>query len=410
MSIIVLIILVLLSAFFSGAEIALMSISKLKVKYLVEQKKKNATILDHLKENPHRLLTTILIANNTANIAASALATSLAMNTFSDYGISIAIGVMTLVILIFGEIIPKAYCVRHAVTISLLVAPLILIATYIFYPLTVMTDFIYHAINKLNPVIKEPLITEEELRTIIKVGEGEGSIKTEAGDMIQSIFRMDDISVQQIMTPQPDMYLLDWSCKISDVIQDIIQKEYSRIPVFDKRVDKTRGVVHVKDILRCLSVNKSDLALKEIMKPVHFVPENMYIDSLLRLFKQNKVHLAMVIDEYGGIQGLVTIEDILEELVGEIYDETDVPEALVTKIDAHSARVAGKADIDEVNEHLGLNLEKSGDYETISGLILFKLGRFPVQGEQVEIDNASIRIEKIEDNRIKEVTIIIKER
>lgn len=404
-----LVVLIFLSAFFSGSEIALISLSKLKIMHLVEQKRKNAHILERLKENPHRLLITILVGNNLANMGASALATSYAIGRFDDFGISVVIGLLTLAVLVFGEIAPKAYCIRYAESIALLVSPAILAFSYLFYPITLGLDFISNLINKLGPASKDPMITEGELRTIIKVSEGEGSIDTEEGEMIHRVLELNDITVEEVMTPRPDMYTLEWTSKIKDVLPEIIDSGFSRIPIFARRVDKTKGVVYVKDLLKYIAEEKGETMLKEIMKPVLYVPANMFINSMLKLFKQKKRHIAMVVDEYGGMQGLVTIEDILEELVGEIYDESDIPESLITKVDSKIARVSGKASLDDVNEALDLSLEENDDYETISGFVLHKLGRIPLAGEEVDMDNLTIKVELVEENRIKELSIIKKE-
>jgi CBS domain containing-hemolysin-like protein len=255
------------------------------------------------------------------------------------------------------------------------------------------------------PEIKKPLITEEELRTIVKVGEHEGSIKKEEEEMIYSVFEMDDTEVKEIMVPRVDIFSLNYNKKINEVIQEIIEKEYSRIPVYGKTVDNIKGIVYIKDILPFLKKGNLDIRLKEIMKPTIFVTENKRINTLLKQFKENKIHIALVVDEYGGIQGLVTIEDILEELVGEIYDETDVPVKLIKIIDKNISKINGGTNLDEVNEILNLNLEKTEDYETISGYILYKIGRIPTEGETIFLENLKFNIDKMEGNRIKEVTL-----
>jgi CBS domain containing-hemolysin-like protein len=281
--------------------------------------------------------------------------------------------------------------------------------SYLFYPVPLALDFIGKIVNMLGPAAKESIITEEELRTIVKASEGEGSINTEEGEMIHRVLELNDTTVDEVMTPRPDMYAIEWTSKIKDVLPEIIDSGFSRIPVYAKRVDKTKGIVYVKDILNFLAGDKGETMLRDIVKPALFVPGNMLINSMLKLFKKKKRHIAMVVDEYGGVQGLVTIEDILEELVGEIYDESDIPEALITKVNGTVARVSGKAPLEDVNESLGLALEENDDYETISGFVLYKLGRIPNTGEEVELDALTIRVERVEDNRIKELTIIKKE-
>ena len=249
------------------------------------------------------------------------------------------------------------------------------------------------------------MVTEEEVHTIIKVGEHEGSIKKEEREMISSIFEMDDTEVKEIMVPRVDIFALNYDRKINDVIYEIINKGYSRIPVYNKTVDNIKGIVYVKDILTYLAKGNLKAQLKETMKPAIFVTENKIINTLLKQFKEKKIHIALVVDEYGGIQGLVTIEDILEELVGEIYDETDIPEKFIEIINNKVSKVDGKTDMDEVNKILNLNLEENEDYETISGYILYKIGKVPTEGEEFYIENMKFKIEKMEGNRIKAVTI-----
>ncbi len=400
-----LVILIMFSAFFSGAETAFMSVPKLRILHLIEQKKKNARIVHNLRMNPHRLLVTILIGNNIANISAASVAGVIGQSIFKSLGLGIAIGLMTLIILIFGEIIPKAYSIRYSEKISLSIAPIILFFTYFFYPISVSLDFINVLIKKFGPEEKKPLVTEEEVHTIIKVGEHEGSIKKEEREMISSIFEMDDTEVKEIMVPRVDIFALNYDRKINDVIYEIINKGYSRIPVYNKTVDNIKGIVYVKDILTYLAKGNLKAQLKEIMKPAIFVTESKIINTLLKQFKEKKIHIALVVDEYGGIQGLVTIEDILEELVGEIYDETDIPEKFIKIINNKVSKVDGKTDLDEVNKILNLNLEENEDYETISGYILYKIGKVPTEGEEFYIENMKFKIEKMEGNRIKAVTI-----
>ena len=404
-SIILLFILIIFSAFFSGTEIAFMSISDLKVLHLIEQKKKNAKILHRLKQNPHRLLVTILIGNNIANISAASVATTLGQSLFDNYGVGITVGIITLIILIFGEIFPKDIGVKYAEKISLLMAPTVLFFVYIFYPLSISLDFIDKLLKKINPKEKEPLVTEEEVQTIIKVGEDEGAIEKEARKMIHSVFEMDDTEVTEIMVPRVDMFALDYSNTMRQVMDEVIKNGFSRIPVFEKTVDNIQGIVYVKDILKYLSEESIDKQLKDIMKPAMFITKNKKIDTLLKQFKDKKNHIALVVDEYGGIEGLVTIEDVLEELVGEIYDETDEPQKFIRIINENVAKVNGITSLDEVNEALNLKLDKQEDYETISGYILHQINRIPNEGEELYISNLKFVIDKMAGNRIKEVTI-----
>ncbi|MCK4966059.1 HlyC/CorC family transporter [bacterium] len=404
-SLLLLFVLVICSAFLPGAEIACMTVSDLKMRYLVEQKRKNAKILYNLKQNPHRLLVTILIGNNIANISAASVATTLGQSLFNNYGVGIAIGAMTLIILIFGEIFPKDLSVRYSERIALLIAPVILFFTYLFYPLSISLNFIDKLLKRISPENKEPLITEEEVQTIIRVGEDEGAIEKEAHKMIRGVFELDDTEVTEIMVPRVDMYVLDYNKTVREVIDEVIEKGYSRIPVFENTVDNIKGVLYVKDMLKYLSRGSIDTQIREVMKPAMFITENRKINNLLKQFKDKKNHMALVVDEYGGIQGLVTIEDILEELVGEIYDETDVPQKMINVINERTAKVNGGTNLDEVNEMLNLELDEHEDYETISGYILHQIKRVPEEGEELFIGNLKFVIATMEGNRIKEVTI-----
>lgn len=404
-SLLLLIVLIICSAFFSGAETACMTVSDLKMHYLMEQKKKNAKILYNLKQNPHRLLVTILIGNNIANISAASIATTLGQSLFNNYGVGIAIGAMTLIILIFGEIFPKDLSSRYSEKIALLIAPVVLFFTYVFYPLSISLDFIDRLFKRMEPENKEPLVTEEEVQTIIRVGEDEGAIKKEAHKMIRGVFELDDTEVTEIMVPRVDMYVLDYNKTVREVMDEVIEKGYSRIPVFENTVDNIKGVLYVKDMLKYLYKGSIDIEIREIMKPAVFITENRKINNLLKQFKDKKNHIALVVDEYGGIQGLVTIEDILEELVGEIYDETDVPQKMINIISERTAKVNGGTNLDEVNETLNLKLDEHEDYETISGYILHQIKRVPEEGEELFIGNLKFVIATMEGNRIKEVTI-----
>lgn len=413
--VILLAILLFFSAFFSGAEIAFMSISDLKVRHLSEQKVRNAPLLARLKSNPHDLLITVLIGNNLANVGAAALATSLTINILNSfnvvsslsYGAGISTGIMTILILLFGEVYPKSYCMNHAERVALTIAPVIKMFQFIFTPL----GWFIKISNKLaagdSYLRKFPLVTEEEVRTIVKIGEEEGVIKQEEKEMIHNVFEMDNTDVASVMTPRLDMFTFDSKMSIDSALKDIENTHFSRIPVFRKTVDKIVGVVYVKDILHAGLRNEGNKLLTSIMKPAVFVPENMMVDALLGLFKKEKNHMALVVDEHGGIGGLVTFEDVLEELVGEIYDETDEFEQPIEKVNENTFKVSAKLNINEINELLDLNLEEDESYDTISGLILFRLGRIPVKGENLDIDNLVLTVNKVEENRITEVIVKI---
>jgi len=410
---IILFFLIFFSAFFSGAEIAFMSLSDLKVRHLSEQKIRNSKLLTRLKSDPHKLLVTVLIGNNLANVGASAIATSVTINILNSfnissaltYGAGISTGIMTILILLFGEIYPKSFCMNHAEKVALAISPFIKFFQLIFSPIAWFIN-ITNKISSGDTYLKKyPLVTEDEVRTIVKIGEEEGVIKQEEQEIIHNVFELDNTDIASVMTPRLDMFTFEAGLTIGKALKGMEKLAFSRIPVHQDSVDKILGVVYVKDILQAGLSNKKEDLLTTIMKPAVFVPENMMVDALLRQFKKEKNHMALVVDEHGGIAGLVTFEDVLEELVGEIYDETDVLEQPVTKIDENTFKVSAKLNIHDTNELLDLNIEDDESYDTISGLILFHLGRIPEKGESVEIDSLKLTVNKVQENRITEVII-----
>ncbi|KPK91356.1 hypothetical protein AMJ80_07415 [bacterium SM23_31] len=411
--VILLVVLLFFSAFFSGAEIAFMSLSDLKVRHLIEQNKRNSRLLRKLKSKPNKLLITVLIGNNLANVGASALATMVSIGILSDldlgdtlgYSVGITTGVMTLLILIFGEISPKSYCIHHAEQVALNIAPIIRTFQWIFSPVAWFLNVLTRATAGDFFSKRYPLVTEEEVRTIVKIGEEEGVIKQEEKEMIHNVFEMDNTDVASVMTPRLDMFALDESLTINDAIKEIEDVAFSRIPAYEQSIDKIVGIVYRKDILHAGLRNEGNNPLSSIIQPAIFVPENMMIDALLREFKKQKNHLALVVDEHGGIAGLVTFEDVLEELIGEIYDETDELEQPVVQVDENTFKVSAKLNINEINEMLDLDLEEDDSYDTLSGLILLHLGHIPEKGENIEIDNLSLTVNKVEEHRITEVII-----
>ncbi|MFC1728760.1 hemolysin family protein [candidate division KSB1 bacterium] len=412
-SIIILGILLLFSAFFSGAEIAVMSLSELRVRHLVEMKKRNARLLRRLKSNTHKLLITILVGNNLANIGAASYATTVSitflqqfeLNNVTSLGIGVTTGLMTLLILIFGEITPKAYCITHAEAVALKITPVLQFFEWLFSPLVWFLKFFTRLTSKVYLSKRYPLVTEDEVRTIVKIGEEEGAIQQEEKEMIHNVFELDNTEVSSVMTPRVDMFVLESTLTIQEAVKKIQDKVYSRIPVFEENIDRIIGIAHAKDILHAALSGKGESALGEIVRPAIFIPNSMMINVLLHHFKKQKTHIALVIDEHGGIAGLVTIEDVLEEIVGEIYDETDKPELLISPIDSDTYKIAAKINIGDLNEMLELDLNEHESFETLSGLILHQLGQIPQEGDVVHIDNITLRVSKIEEHRIVEVVL-----
>lgn len=397
----ILIVLLLFSAFFSAAETAFFSISRTKARHLAKSKQNVYVLIHLLKENPHRLLTTLLIGNNVANIGASALATSVAISIFPDYApLGLATGVMSFLILVFAEVFPKSIATRNNVAIARLTAYPVYWFSVLFYPVSSFLGFIPMLTGKIK---KTSMVTEEELLTIVDVVEEEGEIKEEERKLINNIFEFDDTSASEIMTPRADMFILDINEPLC--LEAIARSGFTRIPVIDNDIDHVVGIVNIKDIFVHRSVPHESLDIRKIMRPPYFVPENKKLDSLLRQFKKRKNHIAIVVDEYGGVSGLISLEDVLEELVGEINDETDMDEPHIVKVKNDEWIVLGKSDIEEVNEKIPMNIPDSKEYDTFSGFILEQIGRIPQVKEEIPLGDFLVIVQEMDGNRIKEYRV-----
>ena len=402
-----LIIFIVLSAFFSGVETALFSLSRLRVKYLVEKKRRGAKTVDKLKSNPHRLLITILIGNNIVNIAAAALATTVAIGIFKSNVVGITTGIMTLIILVFGEITPKTLATTYKEPIALTVAPLLNLLMIALLPIVTIFELMMKGIIMLIGKKETPIVTEEEIKTFVKVGEEIGAIKGEEKEMIHKIFKFDDMDVERVMTPKKDMVCVEENQQVNKVIDTLIKSGFSRLPVYRNNLDNITGFVHVKDILKAIKDNRGNLRVKELIRPIAFIPNLKKLDTLLNQFKTRKQHMAIVVDEYGEIRGLITIEDILEEIVGEIVDETEKIKPYIIKIGYKKFLVLGKTDIELINKRLKLNIKETKDFDTLSGYILHKLGKVPKEGDSVKLNKCTISVKEVIKNRIEKVEILL---
>ncbi|MBW2980048.1 hemolysin family protein [Candidatus Woesearchaeota archaeon] len=401
--IVTLAVLIILSSFFSGVETALFSLSSLKVRHLVEKKRRNALMLERIKQRPHDLLTTILIGNNVVNIAASALATMIAVDFFESNVVGIVTGIMTFIILVFGEVTPKTLALRHNEGVALFVAGLMNSLMIILFPLVKLLDFITRALTGMRRrEIKKPIVTEEELKTMFKAGEEAGAIKETEKRMIHKIFKFDDIDVANIMTARPYMVCANINLRINDLWGLFARSHHTKIPVYEKSKDKIKGMVYLHDALK--EKNKN-IKIEKIMRKAYFVPEAKKVDALLKAFQARQNSIAVVVDEHGIVSGLVTMEDILEEIVGEIVEETDKLSPDIRRVSKNSWFVLGKSDIEEVNKKIGSRFREEEDFETIGGYVLNRIGRIPEEGEEIKDGRYVFTIEKLEHNRIFEVKI-----
>ncbi|MCG6906832.1 MAG: hemolysin family protein [Desulfobacteraceae bacterium] len=395
--ILILVVLLFFSGFFSSAETALFSISRVKARHLGKMAGKTNLLIMRMKEDPHRLLATILIGNNMVNIGASSLATALALDYFQDQAVGIATGGMTFLILVFGEIFPKSIATRNNILISKIVILPIFWLSILFFPLIKFLDFIPKLTGKIK---RTPTVTEEELMTFVEVVEEEGEIKEEEKELIHNIFEFDDTNAYEIMTPRADMYVIDADDELR--VDEIVKSGFSRIPVIRGDIDHVVGILNIKDLFMRHLTASAPLDVRELMQPPYFVPENKKLDSLLRQFKRRKSHLAIVVDEHGGVAGLITLEDVLEEIVGEISDETDKVEARIVRLKNKEWIVLGKTDVEEVNEKIPMEIPESKEYDTFSGFVLNQIGKIPQEKEEIPIGSFIVTVQKKDGNRISE--------
>lgn len=398
--VVLLLILLMLSGFFSSSETALFSISRSKARHLSKQKGRANALIYQMKNNPHRLLSTILIGNNIVNVAASALATKLALEMFPGYAVGVATGVMTLLILVFGEVLPKSVATRNNIMIARIIIFPIYWMSILFRPVVFFLDFI----PKLTGRIKRtPSVTEEELITFVEVVREEGEIKEEEHRLIHRIFEFDDTNASEIMTPRADMFVIQAGAPLD--LQTITDSGFTRIPVIEDTIDNVVGVLNIKDVLAHQAKTNGMPTVRDLMRPPYFVPEHKKLDSLLRQFQKRKTHMAVVVDEHGGVSGLITLEDALEELVGDIRDETDKEEKRIVKRKNKEWIVLGKTEIDEVNEVIGMNIPESTEYDTFSGYVLEQIGRIPAVDESIALEGFEVVVKSMAGNRIKEYLV-----
>ncbi|WP_300457419.1 hemolysin family protein [Desulfobacula sp.] len=398
----VLVICIFLSSFFSSSETALFSISKIKALHIAKDGSKTGQLILNMKQDSQTLLTTILIGNNLVNIGASAIATSIAISYLKSNAVGIATGTMTLLILIFGEVFPKTFANHNNILVARIVIYPLFWFSKLFFPLV----YLLNIMPKLhgNGDMSHETVTEDELMTMVEVVEEDGEIKEEEKEFITNIFEFDDTSCSEIMTPRGDMFVIDVSQDMD--IGEIIKTGYSRIPVIEDTIDNIIGILHVKDLFSsfqkaCESDSGAPLDVKKIMKKPYFIPESKKLDSLLQDFKQKKNHIAVVVDEHGGISGIVTLEDVIEEIIGEIVDETDRMVPDIVRLKGNHWLVSGKIDIDDLNKRIEIEIPESNTYDTFSGFFLEQIGRIPKPGDSIMIDHWMATVKDMDGNRIQ---------
>ena len=403
----VLAVLIGLSGFFSGLEVALVGIRKSKVVQLFNEKKKGSKALYKLKTNPSWMMSSVNLGNNLVNVGASALATSLAIRLFGNDGLGIAVGVMTFFILVFGEITPKTYCNANSTKIALRYAPVLLAFSYAFYPIVKFFEIIAKAVVKLTGSSNiPPPITEEEIKGVIEQGLEEKALEKDEMKLVHGALKFDDTVIRSVMTPRTRMFTLNSKMLLFEALPQINQSGYSRIPIFGDTNDDIIGFIHVRDILKELEKDNKMISLKQIARKPVFASQEKMVSSLLKEMQGRKTHMAIVVNEHGGVEGLVTLEDLLEEIVGEIEDETDQTRPKgYEKIDQDTIITNGDIEIDKINEIFKTKVPEGDDYASLNGLLHEKLRDIPQEGDKVEIEELRIIVEKVSKNIPKKIRI-----
>jgi len=396
-----------LSGFFSGLEVALVGVRKSKVVQLFNEGKKGSKALHKLKTNPSWMMSSVNLGNNLVNVGASALATSVAIRFFGNDGLGIAVGVMTFLILVFGEITPKTYCNANSTKIALRYAPVLLMFSYVFYPVVKFFEVITKGVVKMTgSSYTPPPITEEDIKGVIDQGLEEKALEKEEMELVHGALKFDDTVIRSVMTPRVKMFSLNSKMILFEALPKINQSGHSRIPIFGETSEDIVGFIHVRDVLKELEKDNKMITLEEMARKPVFASQEKRVSSLLKEMKGRKTHMAIVIDEHGGVEGLVTLEDLLEEIVGEIEDETDLTrETGYEKIDQDTIITNGDIEIDIINEIFKTKIPDGDDYASLNGLLHERLQDIPQEGDKVEIQELRIIVEKVSKNIPQKIRI-----
>ncbi len=405
---IVLFILIFLSAFFSSAETALTTVNKIRIRSMMEEGNKRARTVNDITEDSGKMLSAVLIGNNIVNLTASSLSTTLTQDIFGNKYIAYATGILTLLILIFGEITPKTLATIHSEKLALSYAPFIKLLMWILTPAIWFVNALSMLVLKLmrvDPSNKGASITENELRTIVEVSHEEGVIETEEKRMITNLFDFGDSQARDVMIPRIDMTFADINSTYQEIIDIFRAEKYTRLPVYEDTTDNVVGIINVKDLL--LYDNHEDFNVRDILREPYYAYEFKKTSELMEELKKTSNNITIVLDEYGSTVGMITLEDLLEEIVGEIRDEYDEDEKdLIEKISDNEYVIAGMTKLDDFNELAGTHLQ-SDEYDSVGGFIIELLDRLPECGDKVTLPGLEMTVDKIDKNRIESVHVML---
>jgi putative hemolysin len=397
------------SAFFSMAEIVLFSLQKVKLEHMLETGRHGATTVAALIKQPERLLSTILLGNNFFNIAAASLGTLIAAN-FWEENVAAAIStiVVTIVILVFGEAIPKTSGARNAETLSLIVAKPVLIISKLLGPAVFILSGITRIFGKVTggAVTHGSLVSEEEIRTMINVGSREGTFEKEEAELLHNVFDFGDRPAVEVMIPRTEVVWIEKGTTLKEFLKIYTEQPMNRYPVFEETWDNVAGVISAQDVLLVLAKGNCNLSqtIDELIRPTYFVPESKPVNELLPEMRDNQVHMSIVVDEYGGTSGIITITNLVEEIVGDLRDELTIAAQDYQKINDYTYKIDAGLRIDEANEIMGLDISE-GDYETVAGFVLQEMGKIPKKGEYFKYKDLKFVILKMNNFKIEEILV-----
>ena len=406
--VVILFTLLLLSGFFSSAETSLSTVNRVRMRNLIEEGNKRAVTVEKVLDNYGKMISTILIGNNIVNISASSLATTLAITTWGDYAVGIATGILTILVLMFGEILPKTIAKVHSEKLALSYAPIIHFLMIVLTPVIYIVNLLSNSILKLLKLDpnKKTAMTETELKTYVDVSHEDGVIESEEREIIYNVFDFSDAVAKDIMIPRIDMVTADMNASYEDLITLFRNSMYTRIPVYQDDKDNIIGQVNIKDFI--LVTNKDSFSISDILRDAYFTYEFKKTSDLMLEMRQQMHNMAFVLNEYGACVGMITMEDLLEEIVGEIRDEYDgEEEEYIQKIATNTYLVEGSMKLDDINDALGTNLDSEA-YDSIAGIVIEILDRMPEAGDEVTTsDGIHIHVEDVMQNRITKVTLTL---
>ncbi len=394
------VILIICSGFFSMSETALMSLSRIRLRNMVDEGVKNAALVEKVLDNPSKLLSSILIGNNLVNIGATALSTSIATSIFGNKGVGIATGVVTIIVLIFGEVTPKTYAKEYCEKVSTFVIKPIAACTFILTPLVAILNFITGGILKCLGIEDKdgvPLVTESELLTMVDVSHEEGILESPEREMITNVVDFANVDAETVMVPRTDMAAVDVDASFEEVARIFREKQFSRLPVYEETTDNIIGILSFKDIM--LLENTESFKISDYMKEPYFTYESKPCSDLFTIMKDNRISLAVVLDEYGGTAGIITVHDMIQEIVGNILDEHVEEHDEIKAVSEKEFMVEGTTRLDDVNDMFNIKLE-AADVESIGGYVLGLFDRFPRAGESIKENNVTFKVEEFDKNRI----------